>query len=122
MEVIKLMYPYYSSSLVSENHILPFTLQVMTSELTELQAAAMVWSLFNNIFMFICAPPTTMGIVSPKQTITLLRHPENQKPASFYCHDENHSTFVPFNRTCLFILKFPQNHCPNNVLMEAKTS
>lgn len=36
------MYPYYSSSLVSENHILPFTLQVMTSELTELQAAAMV--------------------------------------------------------------------------------
>lgn len=123
MEVIKLMYPYYSS-LVSENHIFPFTLQVMTSELTELQAAARVWSLFNNIFMFICAPPTTMGIVSPKQTITLLRHFENQKPASLYCHDENHSmyVFVPFNRTCLFILKFPQNLCPNYVLMEAKTS
>lgn len=42
MEVIKLMYPYYSSSLVSESHIFPFTLQIMTSELTEPHAAAMV--------------------------------------------------------------------------------
>lgn len=123
MEVIKLMYPYYSS-LVSENHIFPFTLQVMTSELTELHAAAMVWSLFNNIFMFIYAPPSTMEIVSPKQTIASLRHPDNQKPASSYCHDENHTmyVFVPFNRTCLFILKFPQNHCPHYVLLKAKTS
>lgn len=40
--------------------------------------------------MFICAPPTTMEIVSPKQAIASLRHPEHQKPASFYCHDENH--------------------------------
>lgn len=69
MEVIKLMYPYYSSSLVSENHIFPFTLQVMTSELTELHAAAMVWSLCNNIFMFICAPPSTMEIVSPDRPL-----------------------------------------------------
>lgn len=28
--------------------------------------------------MFISAPPTTMKIVSPKQTIAQLRHPENQ--------------------------------------------
>lgn len=125
MEVIKLMYPYYSSSLVSENPTFPFTLQVTTSELTELYSAAMVWSIFNNISMFISAPPTAMTIVSPKQTIAPLRHPENQKPASFYCHDENHTLWMCFfhlARACLFILKFPPNQCPNHVLLEAKTS
>lgn len=71
--------------------------------------------------MFICTPPTTMEIVSPKQTIASFRHPESQKPTSFCCHDENHSVFVPFNRLCLFILKF-QKHCPSYVLLEAKTS
>lgn len=99
MEVIKLMYPYYSS-LVSENPIFPFTLRVTASELTELYSAAAVRSMFNNIFMFISAPPTTMKIVSSKQTIAPLRHPENQNPASFYCHDENHTIwmFLPFSQ------------------------
>lgn len=123
MEVIKLMYPYYSFSLVSENPIFPFTLQVMTSELTKPSSAAMVWSIFSNVFLFISAPPTTMKITSDKQTIASLTLPENHN--SFPHHDENQALWMCFfclAKACPFIQEFPPNQCPKHVLLVSKAS
>jgi len=120
MEAVKLMYPYYSSSPVSENRVFPFTLQVTTSELIRLYSAAMDWSIFSNIFMFISASPTTMKIVSLKQTIAPLRHPEH---VSFYCHAENQTLWMRFfhlARACLFIRNFLQTSAQNTFFCRLK--